>query len=176
MKKHTKVVFIVALMIVFALAVTACAGEQGPAGPAGPPGPQGEQGPQGEAGAAGADAAMAAADLSCTECHNDTALITGKKVPWQSSVHGSGTATAYAGGRGGCAACHSGASFSKMVAEGATPDTWEGDFSDVTHQDCRTSHQIHTSYTGADWALETTDAVPVFFLEGTTFDGGAGNL
>jgi len=176
MKKYTKILFLVVLMTVFALAVSACAGEQGPAGPEGPAGPAGPQGEPGPAGPAGADGTMEVGDLTCTECHNDTALITGKKVPWEASVHGSGTATAYAGGRDGCAACHSGASFSKMVAEGATPATWEGDFSDVTHQDCRTCHEIHTSYTAADWALETTDAVAMYAFEDVTFDGGAGNL
>ena len=168
----TKKLFVLLGTLVIAAAlVSACggaAGEPGPAGPAGPEGPAGPPGPAGES-------AMAT-DLTCTECHNDTAIITGKKAPWSTSVHGAGTATAYAGGRGSCAACHSGASFSKMVADGATPDTWEGDFSDVTHQDCRTCHQIHVTFTGEDWALETTDAVPLFAYEGTTFDGGEGNL
>jgi hypothetical protein len=44
-----------------------------------------------------------------------------------------------------------------------------------THQDCRTCHQIHTTYTGADWALET-DAPVVMVTSGATFDGGSGNL
>ncbi len=172
MKKSTRVLFLVSLLVVVALAMTACgAGEQGPTGPAGPAGPAGPEGP---AGPAGAEASMA--DLTCTECHNDTAVITGKKAPWEASVHGSGTAAEYAGGRDGCAACHSGASFSKMVAEGLTPATWEGDIADVTHQDCRTCHQIHTTYTGEDWALETTDAVGLYAFEGVTYDGGAGNL
>jgi hypothetical protein len=63
-----------------------------------------------------------------------------------------------------------------MVAEGATPNTWEGDITDVTHQDCRTCHQIHVTFTGDDWALETTADVPLFAFEGTTFAGGKGNL
>jgi hypothetical protein len=116
------------------------------------------------------------ADLTCTECHNDTAIITGKKVAWESSVHGSGTAAAYAGGRGGCAACHSGAAFSEMVAAGETPATWEGVSADVTHQDCRTCHQVHTTYTGDDWALETDADVAMIAFEGVTFEGGTGNL
>ncbi|HAV76391.1 MAG TPA: hypothetical protein DCX53_03460 [Anaerolineae bacterium] len=153
-------------LIIAAVVITACsAGEPGPVGPAGPEGPQGEPG-----------APASIADLTCTECHNDTALITGKKAPWETSVHGAGTATEYAGGRGACAACHSGASFSKMVAEGSTPNKWEGDFSDVTHQDCRTCHQIHTTYTSEDWALESTAEVPLFAFENVSYDGGNGNL
>jgi hypothetical protein len=117
-----------------------------------------------------------AADLSCTECHNDTAIITGKKAPWSTSVHGSGTAADYAGGRDSCTGCHSGASFSKMVAAGETPLTYTGGAVDVTHQDCRTCHQIHVSYTGDDWALETTAPVALYAFEDATFDGGNGNL
>jgi hypothetical protein len=30
------------------------------------------------------------ADLTCTQCHNDTTLITGKKAAWEESLHGTG--------------------------------------------------------------------------------------
>jgi len=63
-----------------------------------------------------------------------------------------------------------------MVAAGQGPDTYDGDAADVTHQDCRTCHQIHTTFTGADWALETTDPVGLYAFEDATYDGGAGNL
>lgn len=179
-------------LVVFAvLILAACAGPEGPAGPAGPEGPagpagsagpagpagpEGPAGPAGPEGPMGAAAVMAAADLSCTECHNDTAIITGKKAPWSTSVHGSGTAAEYAGGRDGCTGCHSGASFSKMVASGETPATYTGTAADVTHQDCRTCHQIHVTYTGEDWALETVAPVALYAFEDVTFDGGNGNL
>jgi hypothetical protein len=117
-----------------------------------------------------------ATDLTCTECHNDTSIITGKKVAWEGTKHGSGTAAAYAGGRGACAACHSGGTFKAMVAEGSHPGVYEGEVLDVTHQDCRTCHEIHTSYTSEDWALTTTDAVELYAFEGVTYDGGTGNL
>ena len=58
---------------------------------------------------------------ACTECHNDTTLITGKALAWSGSVHATGTSAAYAGGRAGCTGCHSGASFSAMVAAGQNP-------------------------------------------------------
>jgi hypothetical protein len=44
-----------------------------------------------------------------------------------------------------------------------------------THQDCRTCHQIHVTYTSADWALETNAPVTTV-TSGATFDGGSGNL
>lgn len=113
--------------------------------------------------------------ITCTECHNDTTVITGKKTAWSKSMHGTGTAY----GRGtsaGCAGCHSGGGFSSMVAAGLTPDTVEAGDSNPTRQDCRACHQIHTSYTATDWALETTDPVALFAFDDVTYDGGKGNL
>ena len=156
-------------LIVAAVVLAACgtAGEAGPQGPAGPAGPEGPAGPPGTS-------AMST-DLSCTECHNDTSLITAKHTAWEESLHGSGTAFDYAGGRAGCTGCHSGASFSDRVAAGLGPDEVET-VTAVTRQDCRTCHQIHTTYTGDDWALETTDPVDLYAVEGVTYDGGEGNL
>jgi hypothetical protein len=117
-----------------------------------------------------------ATDLSCTECHDDSSIITGKKAAWETSLHSTGTAAAYAGGRGSCAGCHSGAVFSAMVAAGQNPTEVEDGDPNPTHQDCRTCHAIHTSYTPADWALETTAPVDLYAFEDVTYDGGEGNL
>jgi hypothetical protein len=158
------------LLLGAALALTACAGQAGPAGPAGP---QGAVGPAGPAGPAGA--APAAADLSCTQCHTDTTLIDGKHTAWAESVHGTGEAY-LRGTSADCAGCHSGGAFSLMIAAGQNPSEVEAGDPNPTRQDCRTCHQIHTTYTDADWALETTDPVALFSIEGATFDGGEGNL
>jgi hypothetical protein len=150
------------------LILAACAGAQGPAGPAGPPGPAGPVGPAAE---------VVAADLTCTECHNDTALISGKLTSWEASRHGSGTAHEEAGANPSCAGCHSGGGFSDRIAAGITnPDTVETADPNPSRIDCRTCHQIHTTYTDADWALETTAPVALYAVEGSTFDGGEGNL
>jgi hypothetical protein len=115
------------------------------------------------------------ADLSCTECHNDTSLITGKQTAWSESTHGSGEA--YVRGRSSsCAGCHSGGAFSERIAAGLNPTEVEAGDPNPTRQDCRACHQIHTSYTATDFALETTDPVALFAFEGVTYDGGEGNL
>ncbi len=62
-----------------------------------------------------------------------------------------------------------------MVAAGQNFTEVEAGDANPTHQDCRTCHQIHTTYTGEDWALETTEPVTQV-ISGLTFDGGAGNL
>lgn len=164
-----KMLILIAVLVGVTVIFTACAGPQGEPGPAGPAGPEGPQGPAGEA------AVMNAEDLSCTECHNDTSIITGKQAAWEESLHGSGAAFIEEGPRNTCAGCHSGATFSSMIAAGQNFTEVESGDNNPTHQDCRTCHQIHTSYTGADWALETTDPVTMV-VSGETFDGGNGNL
>ena len=159
-----KILVLLGVMVVIGVVLSAC-GAPGPVGPAGPAGPQGEAGPP----------AMAA-DLTCIQCHNDTTLITGKEAAWSESLHGTGEAY-LRGTQNTCAGCHSGGGFSARIAAGNTnPDTVEVGDPNPTRQDCRACHQIHTSYTKDDFALETTDAVPLYALEGVTFDGGKGNL
>jgi hypothetical protein len=116
-----------------------------------------------------------AGDLTCTVCHNDTTLITGKETAWSTSGHGTGTAYVR-GTSASCAGCHSGGGFSAMVAAGLTPDQVETGDPNPTRQDCRACHNIHTTYTADDWSLETTDPVNLYAFEGVTYDGGAGNL
>jgi len=173
------------LLVLAAFTMMGCEGKEGPAGPsgtagtAGVSGVAGPAGPAGPAGAAGADGADGVdgelAELTCTQCHNSTNLITGKLADWEQSVHGNGGAFLYAGGRGSCAACHSGASFKDMLEAGETVDTYGVANPSSVRQDCRTCHEIHVTGTEADWALTTTDAVELFAL-GTTFEGGKGNL
>ena len=111
----------------------------------------------------------------CMACHNDTTAITGKQTAWEESTHGTGEAYGR-GTRSSCTACHSGGGFSAMVAAGLTPDTMDAGDPNPTRQDCRACHQIHTSYTSADWALETIAPVALYAFEGLTYDGGKGNL
>jgi hypothetical protein len=167
MKKKLFLLF--SLLVVFALAMTAC-GTEGPAGPAGPAGPEGPAGPAGPAGES------AAADTACADCHNDTPMLSGVKHQWEEALHATGHAAAYAGGRGSCAACHSSAAFSAMVDAGSNPGEFEFDDPHPVGPDCRACHQVHETYTGADWALETTDAVALYAFEDAVYDAGAGNL
>jgi len=113
--------------------------------------------------------------MGCTDCHDDTSLITGKQTAWEESGHGTGEAYAR-GTSASCAGCHSGGAFSMMIAAGQDPGEVQAGDPNPTRQDCRTCHEIHTTYTGADWALETTSAVALYEIPGSTFDGGEGNL
>ncbi len=161
-----KILVLAGALIITTIFLAACAGPVGPAGPAGATGPAGPQGPAG--------AAPAAADLTCTKCHNDTSLITGKLTEWETSKHGTGTAY-LRGTSKDCAGCHSGAGFSAKVAAGLTFDKVTAGDPNPTRQDCRACHQIHTTYTETDFALETTAPVTLV-ASGKTFDMGKGNL
>jgi len=110
----------------------------------------------------------------CVGCHDDTDLISSKHAQWSLSRHATGEAF-LRGTSGSCAGCHSGGGFVQRVLEGLPPDGADGDPS-PSRQDCRACHQIHTTYTPADWALETTDAVDLYAVPGSTFDKGKGNL
>lgn len=166
--KRSKIIATV-FVLGLALALASCAGAEGPAGPPGPAGPAGPAGPQGPAGA------MAEADLSCAECHNDSTLIAGKRAAWGESLHGTGEAFVR-GTSASCAGCHSGGAFSAMVAAGGNPGEVDAGDPNPTRQDCRACHQIHSTFTPADWALETTAPVALYAVEGVTYDGGEGNL
>jgi hypothetical protein len=114
-------------------------------------------------------------ELSCAECHTDGTELTGRATAWGDSVHGMGEAYVR-GTSASCAGCHSGGGFSARVAAGVAPDEVEEGDPNPTRQDCRACHQIHVTYTGEDWALETTDPVDFYAFEGVTYDGGEGNL
>jgi hypothetical protein len=164
---HVKHVLTLGLLGLLAIILVGCAGAPGEPGPMGPAGPAGPPGPPGPA--------LTVADITCTECHNDTSIITGKQQAWSESIHGSGEAFVR-GTTARCAGCHSGSAFKTMISAGLAPNEVEAGDSAPTHQDCRTCHQIHASYTVADWALTTSEPVTIFTNPEAVFDGGAGNL
>jgi len=115
--------------------------------------------------------------MGCTDCHDDSSTITGVEFAWSETRKGEGEAAVYAGGRSGCSGCHSGGGFhDRMMAGETNPDDFTMTYANPSRVDCRACHEIHETYTGADWALETTAAVPLYAFNGETFDAGEGNL
>jgi hypothetical protein len=170
MKKYTKMLLLFGLLVVVAMMMTACAGEQGPAGPKGDKGDTGEQGPPGEP---GADAV--AEEMACGDCHNDSPKMAGIAAQYAGTLHAIGRGASYAGGRASCSSCHGSAGFQAHLEAGTSPDEGIDDPHPVG-PDCRACHQVHETYTAADWALSTTDAVDLYAFEGVTYDSGKGNL
>jgi hypothetical protein len=117
---------------------------------------------------------MTVADLTCSECHNDTTVLFQAQQQWAESMHGTGTSYGR-GTRAGCAGCHSSEGYVAMVAAGITADEVEEAPLVSSKTNCRTCHQIHTTYTAADFALTASDPV-LLYASGETYDGGMGNL
>lgn len=158
----------------FLIALAACSGADGAEGPAGQTGPAGPQGPEGPAAVA---AEINVTDLSCTECHNDTSLIWSKESQFRErSVHGTGEAFER-GASTSCAGCHGNEGAKARINAGLTPhDPSVEGVENISPFDCRTCHNIHTTYTIDDFALTGAGQPVVMEYSGGTFDKGAGNL
>jgi hypothetical protein len=159
---------ILALVLGGAVILAACSAQ---------PGPQGPPGPQGSAGPAGPPGEVSAADLTCTECHNDTTLIVSKEAQFrENSVHGTGEAFER-GESTACAGCHGTEGAKARINAGLPPhDASVVGVTNVSPFDCRTCHNIHTTYTRADFSLTGDAQAVVLERTGGTFDGGLGNL
>ena len=165
MKNMSTKKFLVLLgtLILFAIILAACGSQPGPAGPAGP---QGEPGP-----------ALTTTDITCTECHNDTTLIVSKQAQFRErSVHGTGEA--FLRGEGtDCAGCHGSEGTKARINAGLPPhDPSVEGVTNVSPFNCRTCHNIHTTYTKDDFSLTGGEKPVVLEKSGGTFDGGKGNL
>lgn len=161
----------VALPFAFALAMTACEGPTGPAGPSGSAGSAGLAGPAGPVGPAGQDA-----NQTCTDCHVSDMTLYAKQEQFARSDHGF---EYYTRGTGLCANCHSHQGFLARVATGSwNEESWESEdfIVDAMPMNCRTCHQIHTTYTGADFALNVEDPVAFFIGDESKDLGHAANL
>ena len=136
------------LLVLAAFAIAGCEGPQGPPGPIGPVGP------------AGADM-----NTNCTQCHvNDVTLIT-KMQQFAIARHGPGV---YTRDTGLCVNCHSHQGFLARIETGVWAEPTEP-IVNVASMNCRTCHQIHTTYTEADFAFTRSGAVE-FAVAGQTVD------
>ena len=162
--------FPIGLLLFTAMLIVSCAGEQGPEGP---PGPQGAEGPAGPMGPEGTAPEFMLEDLGCIECHNEQTLLFSKRVQWEQSTHATG-GQYVRGASATCAGCHASEGFTVRIADGLHPDELEQGFDSPSPINCRTCHQIHTTYTGQDYALESTGPVDLY-QAGGTYDAGLSN-
>ena len=147
--------------IAIVMGLSSCEGEDGTAGPIGPIGPQGPAGPQGEG------------TQNCVLCHGSSQLITAKTYQWEHSVHATGGNNNH--NATNCAGCHTSQGFLERIETGAPLGATAAVIEDPLPPNCYTCHQIHQTYTDADWAFTQTE--PVTFWEGgATVDLGKANL
>lgn len=163
---------VMVMFVGLALGLAACstAGDPGPAGPAGAVGPAGPAGPAGPSGV------VTATDLTCTECHDDSTLIVSKQAQFKVSRHGTGEAFER-GASTSCAGCHGSEGAEARIEAGLLPhDPSVEGVANVSPYTCRTCHDIHTTYTKADFSLTGNGAPAQMENTEGTFDGGFGNL
>jgi hypothetical protein len=117
-------------------------------------GPRGLPGENGTNGQNGVDA-----NANCIQCHNNDAVVETRLAQWENSVHGTGENAAYAD-RSGCVQCHTSQGFLESLATGSTDNLTVPD--EPQQINCYTCHNIHKTFTSADWAL--TSPGPSLYL------------
>jgi hypothetical protein len=104
-------------------------------------------------------------------------LIVSKQAQFKElSVHGTGEA--FLRGEGtDCAGCHGSEGTKARINAGLPPhDPSVEGVTNVSPFNCRTCHNIHTTYTKDDFSLTGGEKPVVLEKTGGTFDGGKGNL
>jgi hypothetical protein len=111
-------------------------------------------------------------NATCTQCHAGNVELYGKQVQYQESLHRQGGNFERAGTT--CAFCHTHQGFIEKLATGqnATAATVQ----DPAPVNCRTCHQIHKTFTKADYALTTTKDVALITGGTAKLGTRAGNL
>ncbi|MDP4281016.1 MAG: hypothetical protein Q8867_02600 [Bacteroidota bacterium] len=104
---------------------------------------------EGPMGANGKDA-----NSTCTECHTTSDSIAARIFQYDASRHASGSLT-YTGTNNACAPCHTSQGFDEVIVSNA--DTTLIGVSNAAPINCRTCHNIHKTYTLADYGLKITD-------------------
>jgi hypothetical protein len=121
---------------------------------------------------------VAPENVTCTQCHNsDTSLVLAKSLQLGLSEtgHSNYEVAATEGIRPTCGGCHSNEGYLKRLKANIAPDKVTETELNPTPPGCPTCHNIHTTYTKADFALKTTAPVKLY-ISGNTFDKGKGNL
>jgi hypothetical protein len=119
------------LCIMFVFVAASCT-KEGPAGNDGAPGTNGSDGTNGVDG-----------NVSCLQCHTLT-IMDDIDAQYKTSGHAAGNYVGYAGGRNGCAMCHSDQGFVETQATGR--DTTATGFAIPMPISCETCHDNHVTF------------------------------
>lgn len=139
-------------------------------------GPEGQPGANGKDGSDGTDGVDA--NSFCISCHN-TANKDLKKTQLATSVHWTGFTVGYAGGRNGCASCHSDQGYKETVLTGR--DTTATGFAIPMPLQCDACHDFHNSLDETefpDYALRNNNPVGLLLYDKATVVNipGSGNV
>ncbi len=109
----------------------------------------------------------------CSDCHDDSTLIQSRQVQWENSLHGAGYT--FERNSAACGTCHTSEGFATRLEVGSW-DVGEDVIDNPTPVNCRTCHEIHTSYTEDDWALTVNGPITLEYSGETVDFGSGGNL
>jgi len=157
--KKLNLIYCLSLFIIGLVVTASCTKE----GPAGKDGLDGEKGIDGNDGTA-----------TCIQCHDNSQTIFSKSIQWEASTHATGGNFDRNGTD--CAPCHTSQGFLERMDAGTM--TTAAAISNPNPVNCYTCHEIHQTFTPADWALTHTDAVDFWHTAGSnaSSDFGSGNL
>lgn len=128
-------------------------------------------GPQGETGATGLQGELGDT-YACASCHDEGEELKARQVQYAASVHATGGNFERNGED--CAICHTSQGYQERVAAGNYDDLAEA-VANPTAINCRTCHEIHETYTTADWGLRSQDALTLNLTQ-TAYNAGKSNL
>lgn len=145
MMKIQKLTLAMAVLFMASLSFVSCTKE----GPAGIPGTDGEDGVNGQDGTAG-----------CITCHDNSQDLFAKTMQWENSTHATGGN--FERNTGDCATCHTSQGFLGFHDGSYDPTADGAAISNPNPPNCYTCHNVHETYTEADWALTMTGAVTMY--------------
>lgn len=145
MMKIQKLTLAMAVLFMASLSFVSCTKE----GPAGIPGSDGEDGVNGQDGTAG-----------CITCHDNSQVLFAKTMQWENSTHATGGN--FERNTGDCATCHTSQGFLGFHDGSYDPTADGAAISNPNPPNCYTCHNVHETYTEADWALTMTGAVTMY--------------
>ncbi|MDO9512566.1 MAG: cytochrome c3 family protein [Bacteroidales bacterium] len=158
MKRITLFLTVIALFIGSAVMINGCT-KEGPQGPAGTNGTNGVDGINGTDGTA-----------ACSACHNFGTTVKSAVTQWEASLHATGGHFDRNGTS--CAPCHTHEGFRETFATAATATA--AAIENATPPNCYTCHDVHKTYTAADWTIVGNDAHPLW-INGVSINLASGN-
>ncbi len=156
MRKSNRFYIVVTLLAAAVFTFVSCTKE----GAQGPPGKDGEDGINGTDGTA-----------SCIQCHDNSQIWEAKILQWSASVHATGGN--FGRNTAECAACHTSQGFLQRMANGTHEA--DGTVDNPNPPNCYTCHNIHSTYTPADYSFTYADPLKLW-INDAPIDIGKGNL
>lgn len=156
MRKSNRFYIIVTLLAAAVFTFVSCTKE----GAQGPPGKDGEDGINGTDGTA-----------SCIQCHDNSQIWEAKILQWSASVHATGGN--FERNSAECGACHTSQGFLQRMANGTHEA--DGTVDNPNPPNCYTCHNIHSTYTPADYSFTYADPLKLW-INDAPIDIGKGNL